>query len=571
MPQAEASVPSTTDCRMLWRTWSGRSVSSFRSYFTPEVPMIPDRRSVTLVVLVLALLLSWSAPAAAHTGFDYSDPGDGETGSAPVTEITLAFTGAAEPTGEGFQVLGPDGLLRSPIQQESSDGSTWVLRFNPALSGGTFGVRWTVKAPDSHPIDGSFAFTVAERPSVAVTRELADDGSVGQSAAELEGGTLTTDALDTSRDRVELNEFLSAGEGATNAAERFGALGRAIGLLGVALAVGALVFAATVLRGTRGDIHFVLLWVRRGGLVVMVGALVELVAQLAVESGGDWQQAFAPSIVTNVLWGSFGVAVGLRLLGGRALVLLPDTHVARAVDAPDRVIALREFAAVASRELVGASMHGPPPGALSKGDVPESPEIIRGAEPFVHVDDHAWVPTTDSLAAFLGAAALVGSYVFDGHTVTKGDRGFTGLLDIVHVGAGAVWVGGVAMLAAVLWRRQRDGRELRSLQLALRFSVVASIALVAVGGAGLALAITILDSPGELWSTPWGRILVAKMAIVGVAAAMGGYNHKVLIPQMAARPHNVGLEGQFRRAVTTEGMILAAVLVVTAILVGAAS
>ncbi len=147
----------------------------------------------------------------------------------------------------------------------------------------------------------------------------------------------------------------------------------------------------------------------------------------------------------------------------------------------------------------------------------------------------------------------------------------TGLLNVVHVGAGAVWVGGVAMIAAVLWRRRRDGREQRSLQLAVRFSVVAAIALVAVAVAGGALALTILDGPSELWSTPWGRLLVAKTALVALTAAMGAYNHKVLIPQMSQNSGAPSFADQFRRAVTTEATILVMVIVATAFLVGAAS
>ena len=134
-----------------------------------------------------------------------------------------------------------------------------------------------------------------------------------------------------------------------------------------------------------------------------------------------------------------------------------------------------------------------------------------------------------------------------------------------------MWAGGVLMLTSVLWRRHRQGREMRALQLAIRFSVVATMALVAVGIAGLALTVIILDSPSELWATEWGRLLMFKTLLVAGAAAAGGYNHKVLIPEMSrARDHPV-LASHFRKIVTGEAAALVAVLVVTAFLMGAAS
>jgi len=128
------------------------------------------------------------------------------------------------------------------------------------------------------------------------------------------------------------------------------------------------------------------------------------------------------------------------------------------------------------------------------------------------------------------------------------------------------------MLVHVIWLRHRRGADSRSLQLAVRFSVVAAIALVVAGGAGTLLTVTILDSVSELWSTPWGRVLAAKIAIVAVAAASGGYNHKVLIPRMMSRaPNDARADTEFRRAATIEGAALLLVIVLTAVLVAAAS
>jgi hypothetical protein len=366
-----------------------------------------------------------------------------------------------------------------------------------------------------------------------------------------------------SANQADLASFLDTGTDATSTPLRVGAAGRMITLAGTLVGVGALVFAAVVLRGARRDVRHVLHWVRRAGLLVVIGAIVELVAQLAVERGGDWMAFLSLSTIGTVLFSPFAIAVGLRLAGGAAMLSGARLDIISADAAPDPVVAINELVGVGA----GRNNDAWPP----RGATPRQDRTATAGEPYVHHGDQAWFPTVDSAGAMFGAIAVVAAHLFDGHTVTKGDRLFTGIADVVHVAGGAVWAGGVLMLASVLWRRHRQGRELRALQLALRFSVVATMALVAVGVAGLALTVIILDSPSELWATEWGRLLMLKTVFVAGAAAAGAYNHHVLIPEMNRAPDDPSLSSQFRNVVAGEAAALVAVLVVTAFLMGAAS
>ena len=83
-------------------------------------------------------------------------------------------------------------------------------------------------------------------------------------------------------------------------------------------------------------------------------------------------------------------------------------------------------------ELVGV---GAGPGSGRVVDRSHAPRHGRydggGGEPYVHHGDHAWQPTVDSAGAVLGAIAVVAAHLFDGHTVTKGDRLWTALADIL--------------------------------------------------------------------------------------------------------------------------------------------
>lgn len=118
---------------------------------------MPRRFKYRLFVLPLLMLgvgVLAGPPAGAHTGFESSDPVDGGAVDGPLGAITIVFSAAAEPAGEGFEVLDSSGLVRAPTGQSASDGRTWVLTFDPPLAAGRIGVRWKVKAPDKHPIEG---------------------------------------------------------------------------------------------------------------------------------------------------------------------------------------------------------------------------------------------------------------------------------------------------------------------------------------------------------------------------------------------------------------------------------
>jgi copper transport protein len=74
-----------------------------------------------------------------------------------------------------------------------------------------------------------------------------------------------------------------------------------------------------------------------------------------------------------------------------------------------------------------------------------------------------------------------------------------------------------------------------------------------------------------LWSTEWGRLLILKVALVGVAAAGGAYNHRVMVPALDLAPEDRSTIERFRTVVTIEAVALAGAAVVTAFLVAASA
>ncbi len=200
------------------------------------------------------------------------------------------------------------------------------------------------------------------------------------------------------------------------------------------------------------------------------------------------------------------------------------------------------------------------------GDPLRQSSRTRPGDPIVR-----WTPDARSWPALVGAVAIITSFWFDGHTVSKGFRPLHALVNSVHVAAGAVWVGGVVAMAVVIWSRHRSGQPMRAVELVVRFSKIATIALASVVVAGGIMAFLVLDSFGEITGTPWGKILLLKTAAVGLAMLGGAYNHFRLLPALEADPDSPEIVAELRSTVTAEAILLVFVVCVTAWLVAAVS
>lgn len=456
----------------------------------------PGTRPLVAALLVALTCVLWAPAAEAHTAFESSDPADGAVVDTPVDRIAITFTGEATEAGEGFVVRTPRGEVIEPAATRSEDGRTFTLVLQPPLVDGDVGVRWTVRAADAHPIEGSFRFTttapappptpvptptviptatVIPTPTARVAPTPTPRPTAGPAATPAAAAPIATtaridptptstpsvqptaDPADSSDEElaspVSIDEFLDV-DGGFDAGRPFGWVGRPLSVIGTLMVLGLLAFHRLTLR-------------------MPVGAIARLRTVLAVSGA-----ALALGAVAEGLWHVIGDAeAGLGSTAGAATSL--------------RLIGALTIVAV--------------------------PIALRGASP------------VRSIVFAVAALLILGSWAFDGHTVSEGNRLMTSAAAIVHVGAGAVWAGGVVGL--LLLRREHP--EALPGWVA-RFSVVASVAVAAVGLAGLALTVTILDTFGDLWSTTWGRVLLAKVALVAVAAAGGAYNHFVVVPQIAS-------------------------------------
>ena len=491
------------------------------------------RAVVTLLIVVLASLGAGHL-ASAHTDFDSSSPADGAVIDGPVAEVVVNFTNPAQPAGEEFVLLDPTGALRTPSAVDATDGTSFVLSFDPALEAGTYGLRWSVRAGDAHPISGSFTFdVVTPDPTPAASAE----PSVSTPASPAPTSSTPVSATPTASTGESLDGFLrvdAPGDDSTVV----GRVGRSLTMLGVVFGVGVLAALIWTIRGDRDELATYLNWVRLAGLVIFTGGLIEYAA--LAES--DPTASFGTLMSTRA-----GAATALKMAGGLAVMIGFHQRAGRLV-------------APAQSLSAGAATDLAPAAAVAPESSREHPTNL-----------HRWSPTTTASLGLVGYALVLVSFWFDGHTVSKGPWAVHSLVNAVHLVAAAVWGGGVFAMASIAWSRRRRSERRDVAAMVVRFSSIATVSLVAVVIAGLAMAWLVLDAPGDLVGTPWGRVLLAKTVAVAVIAGIGAYNHLRLRPALEQRPDDPELAEKLRISLLLESIVFVAVVVLTAVLVASAT
>jgi copper transport protein len=178
--------------------------------------------------------------------------------------------------------------------------------------------------------------------------------------------------------------------------------------------------------------------------------------------------------------------------------------------------------------------------------------------------DSAWLLGSGALLALL-APALVG------HSRAYLPTPLLVVGDLLHVLAGAAWLGGLVGL--VLTLRALSGREVLAAQTLARFSLLAGGLLLAVAATGTFLAWRIVGSWAALVETRYGWLLLAKVGIALLVAAIGGWNRWRTLPAVRAAAGFADLEratALVTRAVRAEAVLLVVLLGVTGVLVNQA-
>ena len=177
-------------------------------------------------------------------------------------------------------------------------------------------------------------------------------------------------------------------------------------------------------------------------------------------------------------------------------------------------------------------------------------------------------PGRAGVAAVLALAAVAGG----GHATSAHLSGVAFASDLLHLIAGSVWLGGIVHLA-IAWVPRLRGMDVagrrRIVEVVLpRFGTVALPAFVTLVVAGAINAATELGTPRALWTDGYGRVLLAKTALVGVVALLS-YKHALrLRPRLlAARDYDLRLERRHWRLLASEPILGTGIFMAAALLV----
>jgi putative copper export protein/mono/diheme cytochrome c family protein len=109
------------------------------------------------------------------------------------------------------------------------------------------------------------------------------------------------------------------------------------------------------------------------------------------------------------------------------------------------------------------------------------------------------------------------------------------LSDIVHLLAAVIWGGGLLYFASLPWHLLRTDltQHTRSLgQLMERFSTLALVAVLALAATGSIAAFLHVYGPAALTITPYGRALLGKLTLFGLALGIAGMHLLVIAPAL---------------------------------------
>jgi copper transport protein len=179
--------------------------------------------------------------------------------------------------------------------------------------------------------------------------------------------------------------------------------------------------------------------------------------------------------------------------------------------------------------------------------------LLAMASLAVPLSRRGWLPL-----AFVAAGGAAWSA--RGHVAAEGGAWGT-VIDFAHLAAAAAWVGLLAQMVLALWRARRSTFSGLASVLGA-YSRLAAVLVGVVVVAGLVSAVVVLEAPSDLWGSGYGRLLLAKGAVVGVALALALGGRRRALPRA-----DLGL---LRRITFAEVGALAVVLAASALLAATA-
>jgi len=547
------------------------------------------RRMIVAVAAATAVMAVPAGVAHAHNSLVSTDPAEGAVLTAAPAQVSFVFAKAVPLESATITFIDPTGVRTELPIAHGPSGETEVVASLAGLTvAGEASMRWRLVGDDGHVVSGRLAFTTpaaggvvdagggsglggattvpggasnttVDPAAVSSTVPTTGDGSGGSGAGD-GAGTGDGDGADGGgADGSGADDAAGDGEpsnGALAWLARFGSYLAIIAVLAIALLeVWVWPGVAATALGRR--------LVQWGLVAVAVLGLVQLAVLASDISGNSVLAALGelrPALDTPV-----GQALVVRVvLAGVAAVLLaepvvrvrPEVQVGPGAPAGPGVHAGSGVHAARGAHA-GSGVHAGPGVHLGPG-VHAGPVAHAGpgvdAGPGVHAAQGRW-----TALALLGLVML-GTWAWTGHSRTERWPWLGVPVDIVHHGAAALWLGGLAVLAGMALGgagplRPGAAESLRPgatgslgsgatgslgsgaagslgpievVGVMRRFSTTAMVAVIVIAVTGLVQTVRLHDDLGALLSGQHGRLVAVKaVAFVGMLAVAAGNRRRV--------------------------------------------
>ena len=469
-------------------------------------------RAVKAGLLAAALLLVLATGLLAHGALRRAVPGAGQRVTAP-RELWLEFTEAVELAGTVIALADARGaaVALGPPVHPADSSHVIAAPIVGTLAPGAYRVTWQITGRDGHPERGRYAFEV-----------IAD--TLGPTGATGAGGAAGVPPRDQSTAGSPIEHHPGSAPATIRATATPDTLGAEI--------------AANTFSAESGA-YVALRWLSYVMLVAAIGAVVmaRITDRTATVGARFAVQTRLAAIGLGAAW--LGIALALARLLAQSW----------AVHGPDRAMS-----AMLIGPLIGTSMWG-------RAWAVQLVAAMLAATGFtlaLHDARRTGGWRVAQVAVLLAAAgAAVGGHA----AAVEGWRAPVLMAaDFVHVLGAGIWIGGVMMLGvAVLTRAAAPAAA----NIVRAFSPWALGSAAALAVTGLVAAWAHLEAPLAPWTSHYGRLLLVKLAFVGVIVGLGAINWRRLGPAAGTASGNAML----RRAVWLEMLVALAVLAVTAMLV----
>ena len=193
--------------------------------------------------------------------------------------------------------------------------------------------------------------------------------------------------------------------------------------------------------------------------------------------------------------------------------------------------------------------------------------VAAGAALFVDRPEREQRSVVELLALPAALAAGVAALLLPalaGHAGQKSPRGLSLPLDVFHLGAVAVWLGGLIGLVVLWLSVSRAGRSAVLAYVVPRFSAVAFCSVLLLIGTGTGQALLELPTLASLWQTSYGQALLWKIGLLAAALVLAGVNLARTKPRLQAGDASAPL--LLRRLVQGEIVFVVAALFAAAVL-----